>query len=127
MRSPAMLVAALALAACARAAPSAAPASPREHVAASDESVTIGLEAVQGGVGSHVWVANRSSVAVIVTSLTISDCENVGIPCRRQEIRHELRPGRRERLLTVTPRDVNRNHHFRYHFTWEQVRGSHWQ
>jgi hypothetical protein len=127
MRSVALLGAALALAACASVAPSAAPESPRENVAASDESVTIGLEAVQGGQGSHVWVANRSSVAVVVTSLTLSECQNVDVPCRRQEMRHELRPGRRERLLTVTPRDVNRNHHFRYHFTWEQVRASHWQ
>lgn len=112
-------------AACATAAP--APEGPREEVPASDETVTSGLEPVQGGLGSHVWVENRSSVAVVVTSLTLADCQNISNPCTRREMRHELRPGRRERLLTVTPHDLNRNHHFRFRFTWEQVRGSHWQ
>lgn len=96
----------------------AAPATERVYVAPTNDNVSIGLEAAMDGRGQHVWVQNRSTETIVVTSLRIYDCENIRNRCEVQRMEREVAPGQRMRLATVQPDDPDRPSNFRYGWTW---------
>lgn len=89
------------------------------YLAPSDATVTARLEAAYSGEGQHVIVENRSTVEVVVTSLHLRDCENVKNRCEVVRMRRPVKPGQRERLVTVQPAAPNLGYNFRYSWTWQ--------
>lgn len=97
----------------------AAKATERVYVAPTDQTVTARLEAAMDGRGQYVYVENRSTVPVTVTSLHLRDCENIKNRCEVTRMRLKLAPGQRQQIGTVRPANPDAGHNFRYSFTWE--------
>jgi hypothetical protein len=96
-----------------------ATATQRAYVAATDRTVTTKLEAAYDGRGQHVVVENRSSQEIVVTSLSLRDCENVKNRCEVTRMRLKVAPNQTTRIATVQVADQERAFNFRYNWTWE--------
>jgi hypothetical protein len=102
-----------------------APVTPKIYVAPTRETVTSSLEDVSaGGPGHVIYVANGSSVPIQVSSVTLYDCENIKLRCDEPiRLKQRLEPGRRHSVARIDPKDSERSYHFRYRFSWEEIRG----
>ncbi len=97
----------------------AAKVTERVYVAPTDQTVTARLEAAMDGKGQYVYVENRSTVPVTVTSLHLRDCENIKTRCEVTRMRVKLPPGQRQQIGAVRAANPDAGHNFRYSFTWE--------
>lgn len=88
-------------------------------VAPTDATVTSRLEVADEGRGQYIVVHNRSTVEITVTSVTLSQCENVRNQCQTTRLRVQVPPGRERRVAMVRVRSFDRPHGFRYAWTWE--------
>lgn len=91
----------------------------RTFLAPSQSTINARLESTYSGEGAHVVVLNGSTVGVVVTSVTLTDCENIRNRCETVRLRVPLAPGQRKQVLTVTRADPNKGHSFRYSWSWE--------
>ena len=98
-----------------------ASAPQRDYAAATDQTVTTRLEAAYDGRGQHVIVQNRSSEEIIVTSLSLRDCENIKNRCEVTRLRLRVAPNQITRITTVQVADQERASNFRYNWTWEKA------
>lgn len=89
------------------------------YVAPTDETVTTTLEEGYGSSPSQViWIRNASTVAIEVYSVTLRECENVKQDCAPRRLHLTVRPGRREVLQRVEPKNRDQGFGFRYSFGW---------
>jgi len=101
------------------AATAGAQARTTRYVAPTDETVTTSIEEGYGGTPSQViWIRNASSVPIQVYSVTLRDCQNVKQECAPYPLRLVVRPGGREVLRRVQPRNPEAGVGFRYTFGW---------
>jgi hypothetical protein len=91
----------------------------RVFVAPTEHTVTARLEPVNDGRGQHVIVENRSTVDIVVTGVRLSDCENLKNRCELTRMRRTVRPGQRQRVMTILQDNATRGHNFRYSWSWE--------
>lgn len=94
--------------------PAAAQSAP-----ANTNNVVGSLEESGGGGEQLVYVSNRSSQAIIVTSVRLSDCENVQGSCGAHRMKTRINPGSRVVVQRIRPRFPDKGIGFRYTFTWE--------
>jgi hypothetical protein len=59
------------------------------------------LQALGSGEGSEVFVRNRASVPIIVTSVTLTNCIAIADPCSTYNPRTRINPGDARRVLRV--------------------------
>ena len=99
-----------------------APAAQRErvYVAPTNETVIATLE--QSGTSEvpvHVvYVANNSTVPIVVFGVVLRDCENVRQRCESHRTNVRVGPGQRQSVFRVEPRDARQAFGFRYSFSW---------
>jgi hypothetical protein len=80
------------------------------------------LQESEGGNGDRqVYVINGSSHSIVVTSVRLTDCENIQ-NCGTNRVKMTLGPGGRIMVLRVRLRFPDRSSSFRYTFTWEPER-----
>ena len=96
-----------------------APKGQTVYVAPTDDNVSARLEAGYDGRSQHVVVENRSTVSITVTSVSLTDCENVKTRCEVHRMREAVPPGVTRRVMTVQAENPGRGHRFRYNWTWE--------
>ncbi len=89
------------------------------YVAPSNETIEAGTEMALSGDGQYVYIFNHASVAIMVTGLHLTDCENIKNRCEVMRLRVQVRPGQRENVATVRPDNPNRPSSFRFTYTWE--------
>jgi hypothetical protein len=106
-----LLAGTLAAAAC-------APAVERVYVAPSRHTVFAGSDASMDGEGVSLWVENRSTVPVTVTSIQLSDCENIKNRCEVTRTNLTVRAGQRLRVATIRRDNQNRGYSYRWSYTW---------
>ena len=110
----------LVLALLATVVPRALPAqSARAYVAPTSETVTIKLEVATGAREGHeVWVQNSSTVSVTVTSVSLTNCQNIRQGCHVHRLTVKIPANSRRRVFRVE-RDVpNVVSNFRYSWSW---------
>lgn len=95
-----------------------APAVERVYAAPSRENVFSGSEASMDGRGAHLWVENRSTVPITVTSVRLYDCENIKNRCEVTRLNVAVHPGRRVRIATVQAANDTAAYRYRWSWTW---------
>lgn len=95
-----------------------APAAERVYVAPSRETVFAGSEVSIGGGGEFLWVENRSTVPITVTSVQLSACENLKNRCEVRRTNLPVRGGQRLRVATIHRDNENRGYSYRWTYTW---------
>lgn len=81
------------------------------------------LEQTQGAASDHViYVTNRSSETILVTSVRLMDCQNVQGNCGTIRRKVRILAGGRVMVHRVRPRFDDQAFGFRYTFTWEAER-----
>jgi hypothetical protein len=91
-------------------------------VAASSETVVRVTEERQSEVAHVIYVENRSSEIVRVTSYRLEQCANVRERCQVQPVNIEIRPNGRRQVLVVHPESPNRGFSYRFGFSWSSTR-----
>ena len=105
----ARLVATLALLAACR------EAKAQTFISPNRETITSSTEVRDADRSEHlIFVQNRSTVPVIVFSVTLTGCENVRGNCGARKTNILIGPGRRNMVLRIEPKV--RNQAFSYHF-----------
>lgn len=103
-------------------APAVADAQGREtrFLAPTDQTVTTHVEDGFGGGPPYqvIWIQNASTVPIQVYSVTLRKCENIRQSCSSSPLKLRVRPGGREVLRRVEPRDPEAGFSFRYTFGW---------
>src|SRR2546427_12924028 len=97
-----------------------APATPG-YVAQS--SLTIVGEIDPAFDGQEIYITNNSSVAVVIPSVRLYDCQNVGSPCTLIPLKIPIGPGQRKRVATVRASDRERAFSYHYKWTWTAAGG----
>ena len=92
-----------------------------QNVPANNQSVDAELDTSIGNGDHMIYVNNRSSVEIIVTSVRLMDCENVQGSCSVIKKKIRLSAGSRVLVHRVRARYPDQNFSFRYSFTWEGV------
>ncbi len=109
--------------ACATAHSSSQPSSAnRGYVAPSDQTIVGEIDPAFDE--QDIYITNNSSVAIVITSVRLFDCQNVGSPCTLIPLKIPVGPGQRKRIATVRPRDRERAFSFHYNWTWSAA-GAH--
>ncbi len=88
----------------------------RPYVAPSERTIVGDIDPSFDG--QNIYLTNNSSVAVVITSVHLYDCQNVGSPCTLIPLKISLGPGQRKRIATVRPADRDRAYSYRYAWTW---------
>ncbi len=92
-----------------------------QNVPATNQTVDAELDTSLGNGDHLIYVNNRSSVEIIVTSVRLIDCENVQGSCSVIKKKIRLNPGGRVLVHRVRARYPDQSFSFRYSFTWEGV------
>lgn len=72
-------------------------------------------------VHEDIFITNRSTEPIVITSITLSDCDNLSPDCGVKLVRRLVSPQQRLLLFTVGPKDQSRWYSFRYSWTWERA------
>jgi hypothetical protein len=88
-------------------------------VAPTDATVITHIEEGFGSTPSQViWIQNNSTVPIQVYSVTLRNCQNVRQDCSPTPMNLRVRPGSREILKRVEPRNTEAGFSYRYSFGW---------
>ncbi len=91
-----------------------------QHIRATNQTVTSRLEQSHGSsLEQVVYVSNRSSENIVLTSVRLMECENVQGSCASRRFKTKIPAGSTALVHRVRPRDPDRGISFRYTFTWE--------
>ena len=96
-------------------------ASPRAttYVAPSYATIVGETEDSPDKVHQNIFITNRSSEPVVITTITLTDCDNVAPECGVKPVRRLVSPQQRVLLMTLGPKDPSRWYSFQYSWTWE--------
>ncbi len=92
-----------------------------QNAPATHQTVDTELDTSLGNGDHMIYVNNRSSVEIIVTSVRLMDCENVQGSCSVIKKKIRVNAGGRVLAHRVRARYPDQNFSFRYSFTWEGV------
>ena len=87
-----------------------------QYVAPSDRTIIAEVEPSYDG--QSIYIFNNSSVAVVITSVTVYQCENIGSPCTLIRLQIPIAPHQRKRIAVVRPADPQRAFSYQYRWTW---------
>jgi hypothetical protein len=90
-----------------------------QEVPATNQTVDTELDTSLGNGDHVVYVINRSSQPIIVTSVRLIECENVQGSCSVIRMKTRVSPGGRVMVHRVRARFPDQGMSFRYTFTWE--------
>ena len=95
------------------------------YVAATNETVFASTEEAHGAAPAHtIYIENRSTVPVLVYSVTLRSCENIKAACDSPTpLSLRLAPGRRAMVRRVEPRDPQKGFTYRYSYGWRAESG----
>jgi hypothetical protein len=110
----ALLLFALVLAGCAT-------MQERPPTPADNQSIRAHLEPLRNGEGADIVVSNNATVDVVITSVTLRECENIRNRCEMRPLSVRVPAGQRRQVATVNSSDRSRAHSFRYSWTWEEA------
>ena len=65
-----------------------------------------------------ISIVNRSSVPVVVWSISLNGCENVKATCGPKPVNLRVQPGRRVTAVRVEPRILDRGFSYSFGFSW---------
>jgi hypothetical protein len=88
-------------------------------LAAANDTVTAETETSLDGTRQLIYAMNRSTQAVVVTSVQLRDCENIHNRCEVQRMRVPVGPRQRVLIATVVPENRDRAWSYHYSWTWE--------
>ena len=91
------------------------------YVAPSYETIVADPEESADRVHQDFFIANHSTVPVVITSFQLTDCDNVANLCGARHMRILVSPGQRVLVATIGPEDRSRPYNFRYSWTWDVV------
>jgi len=74
------------------------------------------------GDGHEIYVLNHSTVPIVVTGLSLYDCENIKNRCDVQRLQVHVQPRQRVVLAIVRPNDKSRPSSFQFRYSWEPAR-----
>ncbi len=94
----------------------------RIYVAPTSETIEAHTEITLSGDGQEVYVLNHSSVPIIVTGLSLVNCENIKNRCEAERLHVRVPPGQRVSLVTVRLNNTSRPSSFDYRYTWEPAK-----
>ena len=92
-----------------------APATP-QYLAPSERTIIADVEVSYEG--QSIYILNNSSVAVVITSVTVYECENIGTPCTLIHLQIPVATHQRKRIAVVRPADPERAFSYKYRWTW---------
>jgi hypothetical protein len=92
-----------------------------QDIPANSRTIDTELVHSEGPVGDRlIYVINRSSLVVFVTSVRLMDCENIQGNCSTRRMKTRVPPGARVMVHRVRRRSPDQGSGFRYTFTWEE-------
>ena len=98
----------------------AASPAPAQGNPASTSTIETRLEQASGGdQASLIYIINRSSQQIIVTSIRLMECENIQGSCGVRRLKLRVPAGGQTMVQRVRPRDPDQPSGFRYTYTWE--------
>lgn len=89
------------------------------YIAPTSQTIEARTEMTFSGDGHALYVLNNSSVPILVTGLSLYDCENIKNRCEAQRLRVQVPPHQRVILATVRPDNTSRPSSFHWRYTWE--------
>jgi hypothetical protein len=94
-----------------------APVPPSQRIAPSEQ--TIVAEVDPSIDGQSIYIENRSTASITITSVHIYECLNVASPpCTLIPLQIRIGPGQRKRIAFVRAADRERAYSYRYSWTW---------
>jgi hypothetical protein len=114
MRPPWLLIA-IGLAGLPSKAHSQAPAGGQGSLAPSIATIVGEVQPLRDE--QEIYITNRSSVRIIITSITIDHCDNA-TPCGRIALKIAVAPGKRVRVVSVRRIAVDWPYSYKYAWTW---------
>jgi hypothetical protein len=100
-----------------------AAAADTARVPATGSTVTTELKQSESNDDQIVYVDNRSSQNIVVTSLKFSECENLKVGCHIVSLKVRIKAGDKQMVYRIVPRNPDQPISFRYSFTWEPELG----
>jgi len=97
----------------------AATARTTTYIAPSDASIVGETRDSPDRVHQDIFVTNSSSAPIVITTIILSECDNLSPECGAKPVRRLVSPQQRVLLITVGPKDPSRWYSFRYSWTWE--------
>lgn len=91
------------------------PTSPK-YVAPTDQTIVAEEDVTYDG--HSLFILNNSSVSIVVTSVHVYDCENIGSPCTLIRLHIPIAPGQRKRVAVIRPSDPERSYTYKYRWSW---------
>ena len=96
-----------------------APTTQRLFVAPTRDTITSDTEERQGNPSAHlVFVANHSTVPVVVFGTSLTSCENVKQQCGPRAANLRIEPGQRQLVLRIEPSNTELGFSYRFGFSW---------
>src|SRR5712671_3355862 len=97
--------------------------SPSEapRIPATTYTIVMETQQSESGEGQVVYVDNRSSQDIIVTSVSLLECENIRESCHPMPLKIRIAAGDKRIVLRVHPRSDDRGYSYRSSFAWELV------
>ncbi|MGH7695806.1 MAG: hypothetical protein ACRENH_12535 [Gemmatimonadaceae bacterium] len=98
----------------------AACASPRTSifVAPTENTVQLVSEDTQMSPGKLIYVVNESSVPITVTSIRLTECENIKTRCDFHKLELRIDPRSRRQVLKIEAANPERGFGYRSNFGW---------
>lgn len=97
----------------------AAPGSSSGPAPRGSEAVTAWMSDQAGSTpGKIVYMRNNSSAPVMITSLTLYECENIRNACTMMPLSLRLEPGQAREIQRVEPQRREEPFSFRFRFGW---------
>lgn len=90
------------------------------QVPATTTNILTELKQSESSEDQIVYVENRSSQTIIVTSLKLSECDNVKLGCHIIKLNARVRAGEKRMVYRIAPANPDQPTSFRYSFTWQQ-------
>ena len=89
----------------------------------NDKTIVDFIDRGEHSLNPHVlWITNRSSVPIVVTAVTLRDCENAGVACGQPlPMEVTIAPGQRRQVLRVKPASESGPMRFDYSFAWRRA------
>jgi hypothetical protein len=99
----------------------AAQGSPSDtaRIPATTSTVTSELKQSESNNDQVAYVDNRSTQNIVVTSIKLSDCENVKVGCHIISLKVRIKAGDKRMIYRISPRNPDQPVSFRFYFTWQ--------
>ena len=88
---------------------------------ATNYTIVMETKQSESGEGHVIYVDNRSSQDIIVTSVSLTECDNVRESCHPMPLKMRINAGDKRVVLRIHPRSDDRGYSYRSSFAWELV------